>query len=457
MATKEEMVLLVKAVQNNFIGPQVAQQVLDIQKAYADQKKTISLVTILTKKQLLTPFQLRFITTGEGVSIDLANSAECSQIPGYEIFDKCGQGGMATVFTAYSDALKGDVVALKILFPHHYHNQRFVEGFLNEARLLSELDHPNLVRGYDYGKGGDLYYMALEFVDGQSVQDLLEQHGRLEEDLALHIILQVARALDYLGQIGITHRDIKPDNMLMNARGDLKLIDLGFAKDASTADEAGVTCGTVQYISPEQARGRSDVDIRSDIYSLGATLYHLVIGEVPFSGADNMEVMAQQVLAELSSEKTKGGVISHHMHYFIEKMMAKERDIRYQSPREIIDDIESVVSGNRELSFKPDQDPSSGSSFDILGDLGSNGRKRGGSSARNTESSRRRAIGSARREDPNRRSSLRRRESSTDRGAGPKSIERKSLDSGKQRSDNTTPADQQPRRSRFDRLRRRRD
>lgn len=390
MATREEMILAVKAVQNGFMNQAQVQACMDIQRTLAEKGKEISLVKIFQKKKLLDEAQLHFLATGEGVALNL-EKAECREaIPGYEMYEKIGQGGMASVYAAYSDKQGGDTVALKVLFPHHYRNQNFVEGFLNEAKMLSELDHPNLVRGFDYGKGGDLYYMAIELVDGPSVQELLDERGKLEEDLALHIILRVARALKYLGSQGITHRDIKPDNMLMAPDGEMKLIDLGFAKDAETEEQEGVTCGTVQYISPEQARGRTDVDIRSDIYSLGATLYHLVIGEVPFGGSDSMDVMAKQVLEELSSDKTKSGAISHHMHYFIEKMMAKERDIRYQSPSEVIEDIESVVEGNRSLAFNPD---GGGPALDLgLASKPSSGRRRGSSvnlrAARGSESSR---------------------------------------------------------------------
>ncbi len=355
MASREEMILAVKAVQNQFLTQDLVQQCMDIQRTLAERGKEISLIRIFEKKKLLDKHQLHFLQTGEGVSLDLSTPQGRKAIEGYLISRKIGQGGMATVYQARTSELR-DLAALKILFPHHYGNKRFVEGFLNEAKLMYELQHENLVQGSDYGQSSGYYYMALEHVDGPSVQDMIDEEGRLSEEMALHVILQVARCLEYLGSKGITHRDIKPDNMLMTSSGQIKLCDLGFAKGADSAGEGeeGITCGTVQYISPEQARGRSDVDIRSDIYSMGATLYHLVIGEVPFSGADGMEVMAKQVLEGLSSDKTKSGMISHHMHYFIEKMMAKEREIRYQSPRELIEDLEAVVEGHQALQFEPD-------------------------------------------------------------------------------------------------------
>jgi serine/threonine-protein kinase len=177
------------------------------------------------------------------------------------------------------------------------------------------------------------------------------------EDAALYIILQAARALEFMRTQNILHRDIKPGNIMLTRENTVKLIDLGFATivGGETGGESDSTLGTVQYISPEQARGQTDLDVRSDIYSLGATLYQLVVGELPFSGEDSEEIMAKQILESLSSPALKNrGKISPHMHYFIEKMMAKEREIRYQSPLELIEDIENTIRGKKTLTYRPD-------------------------------------------------------------------------------------------------------
>ncbi|MEK7866201.1 MAG: serine/threonine-protein kinase, partial [Planctomycetota bacterium] len=281
-------------------------------------------------------------------------------IPGYQIVGKLGAGGMATVFKAI-DRKNGDrEVALKILYPHHAKNELFLRRFLRESELLTKFDHPNIVKGYAHGSNGPLHWLVMELLAGKSVQSLLDETGRLKESEALEIIVQIAKALEYMEGQGIVHRDIKPDNIIMQEGGAIKLIDLGFAKAIGESEtEQDVTCGTPQYMSPEQAQGRAELDVRSDIYSLGATLYHLVLGEVPFGGSDNMEIMAQQVLAELKTSKVKGGAISKHMHFFIEKMMAKEVEIRYQTPHEAIEDIESQMEGLRTLEFNPDDATSS--------------------------------------------------------------------------------------------------
>jgi serine/threonine protein kinase len=153
--------------------------------------------------------------------------------------------------------------------------------------------------------------------------------------------------------------------------GRVMLVDLGFAapirKDLAGQYE-DETCGTVQYISPEQAKGMADLDIRADIYSLGATLYHMVVGELPFTGKDSMEVMAKQVMEGLNQHSLKGGKISVHMHYFIEKMMSKERDFRYQTAREVVDDITEVLEGAADLQYNPAEDANSPFQFKLGGD-----------------------------------------------------------------------------------------
>jgi serine/threonine-protein kinase len=239
-------------------------------------------------------------------------------------------------------------------------DEKIKRSFLREAKLLIGLRHANIVAGEKVGQFQGRLIFLMEYVPGRSLQDLLKEGRTFGEDESLYIVLQVARALQYLSQNGVVHRDVKPANVLITPKNEVKLIDLGFAQsigDAPSAPAAAeTTVGTVAYISPEQARGESDLDVRADIYSLGATLYQLVVGELPFAGQDNQEVLAAQILASLSSEVLKSRRISPHMHYFIEKMMAKEREVRYQSPAELIADIEQQVRGKKSLDFNPDAD-----------------------------------------------------------------------------------------------------
>ncbi len=277
------------------------------------------------------------------------------ELPGYNYVRKLGEGGTASVFLVRR--ADGTEEAVKILHEALQGQPAAVKAFLGESKLLLSLEHRNVVKGHRAGRFAGRYLSFMEFVDGATLQEMIARGGAFDEDGALTVILQVARALEYLREQGLVHRDIKPGNILVTAKNEVKLIDLGFAASSGPADGAGTgpgpgraatTRGTAAFLSPEQALGRDDLDVRSDIYSLGATLYQMVLGELPFQG-DDAELVQQAVLAGLSAEKTKGGRISAHMHYFIEKMMAKDRDVRYQDPQALMSDIENQIRGKKSL------------------------------------------------------------------------------------------------------------
>lgn len=329
-------------------------------------------------------------------------------IPGYKIISKIGVGGMAVVFKAIETKTRRPA-ALKILLPQTAKNPVSLNRFKREAELLTKFQHENIVRGYNYGSVSDIYFLAMEYIEGESVQDMIDKQKTLSEELALNVILQITRALDYIEKQGIIHRDIKPGNLLvmrlsdrragpsnrrsvspdrragLHRRGSLarkigagrsempdhspketvrteqigqrvvKLCDLGFAQSiTATKGQSDITDGTPQYMSPEQVQGKLDLDIRSDIYSLGATLYHMVTGNVPFRGTDNLEVMAQQVLGSLKSAEIKNRGLSPLTLYFIEKMMVKEKQLRYQNPAEIVEDIQRQLEGFKSLEYHPE-------------------------------------------------------------------------------------------------------
>ncbi|HLD35455.1 MAG TPA: serine/threonine-protein kinase [Planctomycetota bacterium] len=288
-------------------------------------------------------------------------------LPGYQVLGKLGAGGMGIVFKAL-EIKTNRIVAIKMIFPKTVLNQNLFQSFRREAQLLIKFEHPNIIRGYyvtpPAGING-LHYLVMEYAEGDSVQNLIDQTQAqakkitgLNDELALLIIMQAANALDYLQKNNILHRDIKPDNLLLDKKkGAVKLCDLGFAQPINqladqSNDKASTTSGTIAYMSPEQARGQS-ADIRSDIYSLGATLYHMITGKTPFGSGSDMETMAKQVLADLQSNEIKNKGISPLVLYFIEKMMAKEKEIRYQTPQEVIADIKSQMDGFKSLEFHP--------------------------------------------------------------------------------------------------------
>jgi serine/threonine-protein kinase len=282
------------------------------------------------------------------------NSAE--PIPGIKISGKLGVGGTATVFLA-DDHQNNRKVALKIMHPSLAKDEKAVRRFQRESALLVAFDHPNLVKGYSQGTMGPLPYLVMECLDGESAQETLDREKSFPEARSLEIIQEAAKAIDYMQSKKIIHRDIKPGNIYLLKTGHVKVIDLGFAQEmgAAATGEEETTSGTVQYMSPEQARGQLDLDVRADIYSLGATLYHMVMGETPFSGTDSVEVMAKQVMEALSSSGMKNKRISKHMHYFIERMMSKDKDLRYSTPHELVDDINEQIDGFRSLEYRPDE------------------------------------------------------------------------------------------------------
>lgn len=279
------------------------------------------------------------------------SNKEKEPIPGFHIQKPLGKGGMAAVFQVQNERWEEDV-ALKILFPERSSDAKKVRRFHREGELLTRFDHVHIVNGLDHGHHENLHYQVQELIQGTAVDEILHKQGTLKEKQALEILLQVCEALNYMHQQGVIHRDVKPGNILINKKGTVKLCDLGFVLTDENVieDREGVTVGTTFYMSPEQAQGKQDLDIRSDIYSLGATLYHMVIGEVPFSGRKNQEVMAKQVLQQLQGDKVKDQ-ISRPMHYFIEKMMTKKKDYRFQSPGEIIEEISGHLEAKEEMEF----------------------------------------------------------------------------------------------------------
>jgi len=319
----------------------------------AMQKSGRRLFDVAVATGRFTKERVEFLRAVEGEDVP--------ELPGYDALDVAGRGGTAVVVHA-RDKKSGRDVAVKVLRRELEADENIKRSFLREAKLLIGLRHENIVAGEKVGQFQGRLIFMMEYVPGRSLLDLLKDGRTFSEDEALFIVLQVARALQYLSQNGVVHRDVKPANVLITPKNSVKLIDLGFAQ--SIGDGSGpppaageTTVGTVAYISPEQARGEAQLDVRADIYSLGATLYQLVVGELPFAGQDNQEVLAAQILASLSSEVLKSGKVSPHMHYFIEKMMAKEREIRYQSPLELIADIEQQIRGKKTLEFDPQGEP----------------------------------------------------------------------------------------------------
>lgn len=278
-------------------------------------------------------------------------AGEIPEIPGYEVLGKVGTGGTADVFRV-REKKTSRAIAIKVLKPEATRHAPTRKAFIGEARLLESLEHVGLVRGFGVAKSGTTYFNRLELIEGRTLLEYLDEGQAFEESVALRIILETAEVLKYLYSRQVVHRDIKPGNIMLTQNGSVKLIDLGFAAEGgqvSNPEDSAV--GTVAYLSPEQARGGAAADLRSDVYSLGVTLFQLVVGRLPFESSDDQEILRMQVMESLSSPELKSRGFTPHLSYFIEKMMAKELEVRYQTWDDLIEDIKEQLAGFESLDY----------------------------------------------------------------------------------------------------------
>jgi serine/threonine-protein kinase len=275
-------------------------------------------------------------------------SLKDQQIPGYQLLEKLGQGSMGLVYKARQLSMNR-LVAVKIVNPRLSGNREFLERLTREAHIAAKLSHNNIVQAIDVGSAGSFHYFVMEYVEGTTVRDELDRGKVYAEREAVDVALQVAQAVQHAHRRGLIHRDVKPGNVLLTPDGIAKLADLGMARE--TADEAlaqrekGLSIGTPFYMAPEQIRGRTDVDGRADIYSLGATLFHMVTGRPPFPGADVDAVFRGHLEGELTPPDRLKKDLSIGLGEVVERMMARDRRQRYQSPEDLILDLECLYNG----------------------------------------------------------------------------------------------------------------
>src|SRR5712691_3519289 len=251
---------------------------------------------------------------------------------------------MANVYLAEDQEL-GRRVAIKILNDRHAGDEQFVERFRREAKNAAALSHPNIVSIYDRGEAEGTYYIAMEYLDGRSLKELIVQRGPAPITVSVEYARQILSALGIAHRHGIVHRDIKPHNVLVDADGRVKVTDFGIARaGASQMTEAGSIVGTAQYLSPEQARG-TDVDQRSDLYSLGVVLYELLTGTLPFNGDTPVEIAMKHLstVPELPSERRSD--VPRDLDLIVMRALAKDPDDRYESAEEMDADLERFLRG----------------------------------------------------------------------------------------------------------------
>ena len=262
----------------------------------------------------------------------------------YRIVRKIGAGGMANVYLAEDQEL-GRRVAIKILNDRHANDDQFVERFRREAKNAAALTHPNIVSIYDRGEADGGYYIAMEYLDGRSLKELIISRGPAPVSVALDYARQILSALRFAHRNGIVHRDIKPHNVLVDGEGRVKVTDFGIARaGTSQMTEDGSIVGTAQYLSPEQARG-TNVDQRSDLYSLGVVLYELLTGSTPFTGDTPVEIAMKHLSQVPEPPSAKRHDLPHDVDLLVMRALAKDPDDRYQSAEEMDGDLDRVARG----------------------------------------------------------------------------------------------------------------
>lgn len=296
-----------------------------------------------------------FITVNQAKRIksQLEERKNTSQIPGYQLIGRIGKGAMATVYKARQLSLDR-IVAIKVLPKRMSENKEFVDRFYYEGRAAAKLSHNNIVQAIDVGSTPDgFHFFVMEYIEGLTLYDLMlppptGQGRSFSEAEALDTMIQITDALAHAHNRGLIHRDVKPKNIILTPEGVAKLTDLGLAREVNDTQlaesEAGKAYGTPYYISPEQIRGDVDIDFRADIYSLGATMYHLVTGRPPFEADTPSAVMHKHLKQALRPPDHINTALSPGISEIVEVAMAKEREERYAHTEDMLEDLRAVRS-----------------------------------------------------------------------------------------------------------------
>lgn len=306
---------------------------------------SLELAEKLVHEKILTSYQANRL---------LKNKPHGLAVGRYVILDRIGSGSMGRVYKA-SHRLMGRVVAIKIVAPEIAGNARIVARFQREMKLVGRLDHPNVVRAFDADQLGQILFIVMEYVDGESLTQKLRAEGPLDPADVVNYIAQAARGLAHAHEMGIVHRDIKPSNLLLSKNQKVKLLDLGLsvlmeADQHSTFETAdGIAVGTVDYMSPEQACGKP-VDGRSDLYSLGCAMYHLISGRLPFQGDSPIERLGKRIAGLPTPIRQIRPDIPSNVVKVLDKLLATSRRDRYQTAHEVAEALEAL------LDKKPSQD-----------------------------------------------------------------------------------------------------
>jgi serine/threonine-protein kinase len=271
----------------------------------------------------------------------------------YELEELVGTGGMSSVFRA-RDRLLERRVALKVLHEHYTDDEGYVERFRREARVVAQLSHPNIVTVIDRGEDEGRQFIVFELVEGRTLKDLLEEEGRLPVRPALEIALQVARGLAFAHEHGLVHRDVKPQNVILNGDGRAKVTDFGIARsrDIQGVTQTGMVLGTSNYVAPEQAQG-GKVDRATDVYSLGVVLFELLTGEVPFLGESFVAVAMRHVNEPAPSVRERRPDVPARVARAVDRALEKDPAARFPTMDAFAAELEACLAA---LGEEPDED-----------------------------------------------------------------------------------------------------
>ena len=259
-----------------------------------------------------------------------------------------GTGGMAVVYRAF-DKKKNRIVAIKVLRPEYESDEEFVRRFSREAEAASKVSHENIVNMLDVGIDGDLRYIVMEYVDGRTLKEMIRQQGYIQPDTAIRMTIRILAAVDHAHRNGIVHRDIKPQNILVDSEGRVKVADFGIARlkathTATLDDQQGASAmGSVHYFSPEQARGEV-ADEKSDLYSVGVVMYEMLTGSVPFDGETSVSVALKHMNEAPKSMRDHRAEISKALDEVVMRALCKDATKRYQTAAEMAADLRKCIS-----------------------------------------------------------------------------------------------------------------
>ncbi|MCY3022436.1 MAG: protein kinase [Planctomycetota bacterium] len=331
------------------------------QATLAQQGQALSLADVLLKQGAITPEARASVESAQLAQQASFQDQVGVQIVVYKLLKKLGEGGMGTVFLAEDTASKSKTkVAVKVLTKRHASNATFLARFHREAKAASKLKHPNIVgtfaaRETDAGVEGGVHFYAMEYCEGETLEQLLKRDGFVPWQRAAEIVVEAARGLQYAHAQGFIHRDVKPGNIYLTTKGVPKIFDMGLSKNIVDAGQAAMTLegqilGTPHYVAPEQAQGSKTLDGRADIYALGATFYHMLTGQPPFDAEAPAAIIIKHVTEPVPNPQRIRPDIPDSIYHVIQKMMGKDPTERYHDCAALLADLEPLSRGETVLS-----------------------------------------------------------------------------------------------------------